>query len=211
MIDEEATFEQFGYYSRDLKQQSHKRVVAVCDGCGKIRELRKGDYSPWCKPCARKGIPRTEETCKKISDAQKGKKLSEETRGKMSEAKKGKKRSEEFCKKLGDSRRGEKNAQWKGGVSFGKYCHKFNFKFKEDIRNKYDRKCLLCGKTELENGKRLSVHHVNLNKNCGCDTDITCQYAPLCVSCHSKGHASKGNWETIISNKMKCSLKGWYI
>jgi len=31
MIDEDATFEKFGYRSVDFKPRSHKRVVAVCD------------------------------------------------------------------------------------------------------------------------------------------------------------------------------------
>lgn len=55
MIDEEATFEKFGYYARDFKPKSTKRIIAVCDDCGKIRELRKCSYRTFCRSCAQKG------------------------------------------------------------------------------------------------------------------------------------------------------------
>ena len=55
MIDEEATYKRFGYCSGDLKPKSNKKVVAICDDCGKIRTLRKEDYHSFCKSCCRKG------------------------------------------------------------------------------------------------------------------------------------------------------------
>lgn len=51
MIDEEATFEKFGYYSTDWKPKSAKLVVAVCDGCGAIRYPRKDGYRDLCPSC----------------------------------------------------------------------------------------------------------------------------------------------------------------
>lgn len=50
MIDEEATFEKFGYYSYDLKPKSSKKLIAVCDNCGKTRVLRKRQYHPSAPP-----------------------------------------------------------------------------------------------------------------------------------------------------------------
>lgn len=52
MIDEKATFEKFGYYSKDLTQKSGKKIVAVCDGCGKIRIYPKIRYSKICCKCS---------------------------------------------------------------------------------------------------------------------------------------------------------------
>jgi len=49
----------------------------------------------------------SEETKKKISEANKGRKLSEETKKKISEAHKGKKLSEETKKKIGEGHRGK--------------------------------------------------------------------------------------------------------
>ena len=211
MIDEKATYEKFGYYSRDLKPQSGKKIVVVCDDCGKIRIIKKCDYRGLCISCAVKGerhpcfgkhlpeetrkkisdahkcIYPSEETRRKLSDARKGKHPSEETRKKISDSRKGERHplfgkhpSEEARKKMSDARKGEKHWNWKGGASFEPYCVKFNNEFKEKIRDKFGRVCFLCQKTEEENGARLSVHHVNYNKNCGCDDDKTCQFVPLC-------------------------------
>lgn len=254
MIDEKATYEKFGYYSIDLKPQSHKRIIGVCDGCGKVRILNKSKYSHLCKSCSIKGRKHTEAAKKKISEGHRGEKnhnygkhLSEVTRKKMSESRRGRKHTEESRKKMSEATRGKKhplygkhpseatrkklseagkcriileetrkklsgenNHQWKGGKSI-EYCSKWNDHFREYIRDKYGRKCFLCDKTEEENGKRLSVHHVNGNKNCGCDNDITCQFIPLCASCHGKVHTSKKDCTETITNKMKCELKGWYI
>ena len=201
MINEEATFEKFGYYARDLKPQSAKKIVAVCDDCGKVRISPKSHYHARCISCANKGE----------RNHNHGKHHSEDTRKKLSDARKGKHPSEEARKKMSDARKGEKNANWRNGTSFEPYCEKFNEPFKEYIREKFGRVCFLCSKTEEENGKRLSVHHVNGNKNCGCDGDETCQFIPLCAKCHSKVHSKKVDWEKRIKDKMRNSLKGWVI
>jgi len=108
-------------------------------------------------------------------------------------------------------RAGENNQNWKGGLSFEPYCFKFNREFKEYIRNKFGRICFLCKKTEEENGRRLSVHHVNYNKNCGCDDDNTCQFVPLCTGCNNKVNSNRNMWETKIKAKMRNKLNGWFI
>lgn len=55
MILEEETFEKFGYYPSDLTPKSRKRILAKCDGCGKIRELYRQGYHSLCKSCVKKG------------------------------------------------------------------------------------------------------------------------------------------------------------
>ena len=104
---------------------------------------------------------------------------------------------------------GEGASNWQGGISFGIYCPKFNTKKKEEIRNLFHRKCIICGKPEQENiitrGKRkglvikLHVHHINYNKLQGC-SGHKWKLAPLCNSCHAK--TTTGNrkeWESKIS------------
>ena len=54
MIDEEETYKRFGYYSTDLKPKSSKKIVAVCDNCGKVREVKKGSYRDLCHSCSLK-------------------------------------------------------------------------------------------------------------------------------------------------------------
>lgn len=54
MILEEETYKKFGYYPHTLKPQSHKLILAKCDGCDIIRETSKHDYRNFCKLCALK-------------------------------------------------------------------------------------------------------------------------------------------------------------
>jgi Fe2+ or Zn2+ uptake regulation protein len=55
MILEEETFEKYGYYPRDLKPQSNKRILAACNDCGKVREIENSQYSALCFLCSLKG------------------------------------------------------------------------------------------------------------------------------------------------------------
>ena len=98
MMLEEETYEKFGYYPSDLKPKSSKKILAACDDCGKIREIRKGNYHDFCRPCAQKGEKHpffekhhSEETKQKIGEARKGTHASDMTKQKMSDMRKGKK------------------------------------------------------------------------------------------------------------------------
>lgn len=51
MIDEEATFKKFGYYSFNLLPCSHRLLIAVCELCGKVREIPKDGYRTLCLSC----------------------------------------------------------------------------------------------------------------------------------------------------------------
>lgn len=264
MIDEARTLELFGYTSDSLPRMSNKNICAVCDECRESRILNKRCYTDLCRACAHKtpefrkklsdafkvrysgknnpryGKKHTDETKKKmreaqrgeknygygkhlsedhrkkISDALKGKKLSEETRQKLSDAGKGRKHTSETKNKLSDALKGKNNPNygknlsgdkspgWRGGISFEPYCHKFNEAFKESIREKFGRVCFLCPKTEVENGKKLSVHHVDYDKNCLCD-DVKCEFVPLCIACHSKTNHNREYWQNLIIEKLKDS------
>ena len=71
MIDEEATFEKFGYRSTDLKPKSNKPIVCVCDSCREARIIWKHKYKKLCKSCAAKIYHSTPEAYKKSSEAYK--------------------------------------------------------------------------------------------------------------------------------------------
>ena len=149
------------------------------------------------KPSSMKGIPRSEETKKKISDNKKGKHHSNETKQKISQSKKGNKTSlgrklseetkEKISKSLIGKSIGNKNPSWKGGISFKPYCIKFNENLKERIRLRDNYQCQMpgCLCTQLESlllyNQSLHVHHIHYDKP-NCNPDLI----TLCLLCHSK-------------------------
>lgn len=212
MIDEKATFEKFGYYSTDLTPKSHKKIVVACDDCGKVRVVMKQDYRALCLSCARKGAKNAHwggGKVKRICEICGTEFPLDPSRTKNGGGK--------FCSRKcegrwrSENRRGKNSANWQGGISFEPYCVKFNNEFKEYIREKFGRVCFLCPKTEEENGRRLSVHHVNYNKDCGCDEDDTCQFVPLCIGCNAKVNFNRKMWEKKIKDMLHNKLNGWYI
>lgn len=169
----------------------------------------------------RKNTPRGESHCMF------GKHPSEETLKKLRVSHKkeknwafGKTFSKEYRDKLSKShiglQVGDKNGKWKGGTSFLPYCPKFNEKLKQNVRDFFGNKCVLCKRTKEENnGENLSVHHVFTEKMACCENRIEemelirerlpigiAQFGndefteeeimyirmmvPLCHSCHSK-------------------------
>lgn len=94
---------------------------------------------------------------------------------------------------------GSKNGNWKGGITEQKYCYKFNNSFKEYIRDKFNRTCYICGKTENELNKKLSVHHIDYNKSSICNGKEWA-FVPLCASCHSKTNGNRWYWFNLLIN-----------
>lgn len=107
----------------------------------------------------------SEETKRRRSESHKGekniwygKKLPEEARRKMSEVKKG--------------ITGDRHPRWIDGRSFEPYCELFNEDLKERVREFFGRICILCGITENEHARKLSVHHVYTEKMSCCESKI---------------------------------------
>lgn len=160
---------------------------------------------------ANKGRIRTQEQRKRLSESKMGpnnpmygKHLSPETKELLSDIRKKIPRSEEWCKNISKALTGNPNVgvrgrigplspSWKGGISFDPYCPKFNYSFKEFIREKFDRKCYVCGILECYNGKKLSVHHIDYNKNSICNGK-TWAFVPLCKTCHNHTIGNRYYW-----------------
>lgn len=60
---------------------------------------------------------------------------------------------------------GNKNPGWIDGRSFAPYPLGWNDTFREQIRYRDGYKCQDCGVPEVENGRRLEVHHIDCDKN----------------------------------------------
>lgn len=171
MIDEYYTWILFGYHSSDLAPKSHKYVVAVCEQCCEYRCVVYHSYSDLCRSCSHKGLIRSEETRRKMSIGKKGISLTEETR-----------------EKLSASHQGIPYEEWTGFAERGEYCEKFDEACRERIREKYNRMCFWCSKHESEETRKLSVHHIDMDKTQGCDGTIW-KLVPLCRRCHAKSHS----------------------
>jgi len=106
----------------------------------------------------------------------------------------GKNHSEETKKKISLTLMGHKNTpcgekaqNWKGGESLKLYPLGWTRTFREQIRARDNYKCRSCGCHEEENGRRLSVHHIDCNKeNLNPENMVS-----LCMSCHMKVHYNK--------------------
>lgn len=178
-----------------------RKVKKPCEQCGKIIMVQKsrfkygqGKYcSRECRDLSRKTkIEKTCESCGKTFEIMK------------SAHKKGFGR---FCSKECQHKgmSGEGSPTWQGGISYGKYCPKFNNEFKERVREFFGRKCQLCGAEE--NGRKLSVHHVTYEKDACCNGQIA-MFVPLCPTCHSKTNYNRDYWQEYFFNYINVYYDG---
>jgi len=106
-----------------------------------------------------------------------------------------------FCSKechgawTSENRRGENAAHWRGGISNKPYPFEFNEAYKERIRERDGRACVLCGITEAENKRKLSVHHTTYDKS---DLDPGTKVS-LCSSCHAKTNGKRKFWQAVFT------------
>ena len=150
----------------------------------------------------------------KTSIQMKGHGVSEETRKKLRELKTGEK-NHNYGKrlplktrlKMSESRRLEKHPSWKGGISYGKYCPKFNEEFKERVRAYFGYVCPMCGTPQTD--VKLAVHHVNYRKGSCCDPQTPRLFIPLCASskktkgkksCHGITNWNREYWEKYFTD-----------
>ena len=94
---------------------------------------------------------------------------------------------------------------FRGGISVEEYCKKFNPEFKSRVRAFFGFRCLICGKSEEDEGRKMAVHHVNYEKSSCCDKDIKPLFATLCMKHHALTNHNRDYWnselEKIINEK----------
>jgi hypothetical protein len=104
--------------------------------------------------------------------------------------------TEEHRRMMSAVKQGISYDEWESyAVTNNSYCPKFDDKCRESNREKYGNRCFLCGKPKDVNGYKLSVHHVDLNKNQGCDGHAW-RLVPLCGSCYGVAHSD--TWKSRI-------------
>lgn len=119
--------------------------------------------------------------------------------------------SDEVLKKMSDAHigkyTGSSHWNWQDGKSFEPYCSKFNFRKKEEIRNKYNRVCIVSGISALQNGCRLSVDHVDENKMQGCKSEKW-SLVPLASRIHGKMNKKENHLllELLLINNKKAQI-----
>jgi len=95
--------------------------------------------------------------------------------------------------------KGETHGNWQGGKSFEPYPLGWTNTFKEQIRYRDGYKCQICGVSEVENCKKLSVHHIDYNKN----NIIPDNLISLCVSCHMRTNGNREYWKVKLNGGLK--------
>lgn len=160
---------------------------------GKLRPDITGDKNPmYGVTSPNKGKKLSEYTKQKISESSKDKKHSESTKKKMSGAHKGLKASDKTKKRMSATQQGIPYDEWESFACEKKYCPKFDEACRESCRAKYNYRCFMCDKKEADNktksGKihKLSVHHVDMDKAQGCESNW--KLVPLCKRCHATAH-----------------------
>lgn len=89
----------------------------------------------------------------------------------------------------------ENHHHWNPESSRVRYPVAFNTHLRKHIRNRDNRTCQMCQKTEKENGKRLDVHHIDYNKL----NNDTSNLISLCPVCHSRIHNRVNLWQEYFS------------
>ncbi len=146
----------------------------------KIGKANKG------KPNKFKGIPRSEETKRKISLHRKGFKFSLKAREKMSKSHIG-------------IQANEKHPMWKGGISREPYGQEWTKTLKEAIRQRDQYKCRLCECPQEECIEKLNIHHIDYDKKNLNPTNLI----SLCRKCHSKTVSNREKWISLLSSRIK--------
>lgn len=166
-----------------------------------------------CRMGIDKGRIKSKEYRQHISEARMGWIFTKKTRKIMSISRKsyirkhghnlrGTKCDEKTRRLISATRQGISIDEWDGFVSFEPYCNLFNESLKEKIRNRDNRVCQLCGKSEIENGRRLSVHHIDGDKMQGCN-GRSWYLVSLCLACNSRKDTLEKEFTIVVNSNIR--------
>lgn len=109
------------------------------------------------------------------------------------------KEDDERIKKLSKDRKGQNNPAWIDGNGYKPYIPEFNNELKELIRHRDNYTCQLCSISEIGHQKKLSIHHIDYNKeNCNPLNLIS-----LCRICNSQVNSNRDEWFECFDRKVQ--------
>jgi hypothetical protein len=97
----------------------------------------------------------------------------------------------------------ENNPNWVGGKSFEPYTLGWNKTYREQIRYRDGYKCQICNKPEVENNRKLHVHHIDYKKD---NLNIN-NLISLCTKCHIKTNFNRDHWKEYFNVNLNISSK----
>jgi 5-methylcytosine-specific restriction endonuclease McrA/DNA-directed RNA polymerase subunit M/transcription elongation factor TFIIS len=100
----------------------------------------------------------------------------------------------------GINHQGDKSYTWQGGISFEPYDSKFNNHLREQIRQRDNYTCQLCGIPQ--NGRRLAVHHIDYNKKNSHPNNLI-SLCPSPSKCHGKTNHNREYWTQYFNNLLE--------
>jgi hypothetical protein len=172
-------------YGRKLSEEHKKKLLEGIRNHVDSLETRQ-KKSMICK-----GVPKSEEHKRKISETFKKNKISDGANNPFY-GKSHDKKTKFILSKIAKERFKikENHPSWKGGISFEPYTKDFDDNLKEKIRNRDNNICQNpnCNKLIKTKG---DIHHINyIKKDCTEDNLIT-----LCKSCHTKTNNHREYWQ----------------
>ena len=195
-IDELRTFKDFGYYSIDLSRGSRKQVWVMCNNCKFKRTIMYRAYIKTrgrCNSCAHIGLQVGKNNAMFNKHPENYPMFG---RTGKNHPMYGKHHTEESRRRISAGHQHIAYEEWESFARPQQYCIAFDESCRETNREKYGRKCFICGCDESKNitstGKqqKLSVHHIDMDKDQGCDGHEW-KLIPVCMHCHGKLHTKK--------------------
>lgn len=99
---------------------------------------------------------------------------------------------------------GDANYNWKGGISFEPCSSEFNDILKEQIRERDNFQCKMCGMSQNEHleryGRSLSIHHIDYDKSNSYPTNLV----TLCFGCNSQANGNRDAFQELFSARIAC-------
>lgn len=177
------------YCSRACRHKSQRehQIQKVCEVCEKSFLYRKNVNERFCSlECKFSNEKKLTSTCRRCEKTYKYYRNTSEGK---------------YCsmKCFREDYFGELTCRWLGGKSFEPYPPEFNQFLRRKIRELDGHYCQLCGLSEEDDGRKLSVHHIDYDKN-----NIQLHnLISLCRYCHIRTNFHRQHWPLLLKSILR--------